>query len=66
MRTTWRQMAQQLASRLEHHAHCGNHPLRDQQPDDCPHCHDRAVWRTWQQMERRAGSPLTRGQGGNL
>lgn len=66
MRTTWRQMAQQLASRLEHHAYCSNHPLRNQQHDSCPHCHDRAVWQAWRDMERRAGKPLTRGQGGNL
>lgn len=64
MRVTWRQMARQLAERLENHAYCLNHNIADEQPGDCPHCHDRAAFRAWQSMERRAGKPLTRG--GNL
>jgi hypothetical protein len=44
---SWREVADQLASRLENHAYCDEHPTV--RPDDtCPFCRDRAAFQVWE------------------
>lgn len=43
---SWRKVADQLASRLAHHAYCDEHPLTAPGPD-CPSCRDRAAYLTY-------------------
>jgi hypothetical protein len=45
-RTSWRQVAEMLASRLSVHAFCEQHRLSDARPD-CPWCRDRAAYRAY-------------------
>lgn len=43
---TWRQIADQLAARLRHHAVCQAHPAACAD-DSCPFCRDRAAYESW-------------------
>jgi hypothetical protein len=43
MATDWHRMAERLARRLETHAFCDTHVLRDARKD-CPFCVDRSVY----------------------
>lgn len=49
---TWREVAAQLARRLEHHADCPDHAEAAAVPQECPFCADRAAFRTWQRKNR--------------
>jgi hypothetical protein len=53
-RFSWRGMARDLAGRLANYAYCEAHPLGQADPVNCPFCHDRSVYLTWQAAEARA------------
>ena len=56
---TWREIARQLAERLEHQAALAGtgdgctHSLNEADPDNCPFCADRAAFLRWQRREQR-------------
>jgi hypothetical protein len=45
---SWREVADLLAARLYHSAHCEAHPESKPDLDKCPPCRDRAAYRTWE------------------
>lgn len=48
MAIPWKDVANALADRMQHHAHCEDHPEAAAVPDRCPFCADRAAYRMWE------------------
>lgn len=55
---SWQQLAHALGARMVHHAYCGDHPLAEAVPDDCPFCADRDAYLRYQRKAGKRADPL--------
>ena len=62
-----REVANELAHRMQHHVYCDAHPAEaSAQPDSCPFCADRAAYRLWQRKAGVVSEPSPAGPSVNV
>lgn len=61
--SSWRAIAKRLADRMYYQAFCDAHSLAEADPDNCPHCDDRAAYQAWVAKQYGPAGPPRREPG---